>query len=283
MFAVAGVTGNTGSVVADTLLAKGKKVRVIVRDAKKGESWKAKGAEVALADIDDSASLAKALTGTDGAFLLSPPDFGAKDFLAERRKTVDSIASAIDASHVPFVVFLSSYGSQHETGTGLIRTTAYAEQRLAKTSAKLAFVRAGYFMENWASVLEAAKGGVLPTFLNPEQTIPMVATKDIGATAANALLEGTSGVIELAGPRDYTANEIGKVLEGVTGKKITVQAAPIEAVVPALTGLGASQNIAELYREMIEGIANGKVEYERNGRFVRGTVTAEQFFTAALK
>jgi hypothetical protein len=36
MFVVTGVTGNTGSVVASTLLAAGKPVRVVVRDAKKG-------------------------------------------------------------------------------------------------------------------------------------------------------------------------------------------------------------------------------------------------------
>lgn len=37
MYAVAGVTGNTGSVVADELLRRGKEVRVIVRNAEKGE------------------------------------------------------------------------------------------------------------------------------------------------------------------------------------------------------------------------------------------------------
>ena len=49
MFAVAGVNGHTGKVVAETLLAQSVPVRVIVRDAKKGEAWKAKGAEVAIA------------------------------------------------------------------------------------------------------------------------------------------------------------------------------------------------------------------------------------------
>ena len=32
MFVIAGVSGNTGRVVADTLLSQGKKVRVIVRE-----------------------------------------------------------------------------------------------------------------------------------------------------------------------------------------------------------------------------------------------------------
>src|SRR6185295_17669043 len=73
MYVIAGVSGNTGSVVANTLLADKQPVRVIVRDAAKGEPWKAKGAEVVVASLDDRASLARALTGATGAYLLLPP------------------------------------------------------------------------------------------------------------------------------------------------------------------------------------------------------------------
>ncbi|HWL85044.1 MAG TPA: NmrA family NAD(P)-binding protein, partial [Polyangiaceae bacterium] len=71
MFVIAGVTGNTGSVVAETLLARGEMVRVIVREAAKGASFAARGAEVAVASLDDSAALSKALAGAKGAYLLS--------------------------------------------------------------------------------------------------------------------------------------------------------------------------------------------------------------------
>jgi len=46
MFVIAGVTGNTGGVVAKTLLDEGQKVRVIVRSADKAAAYKARGAEV---------------------------------------------------------------------------------------------------------------------------------------------------------------------------------------------------------------------------------------------
>ncbi|MDF2694850.1 MAG: hypothetical protein K0S65_3233, partial [Labilithrix sp.] len=112
MFVVAGVTGKTGAVVADTLLAAGKKVRVLVRDAGKGAPWKAKGAEVhVVGSLDDEAAVAAALEGAEGAYLLSPPDTRAKDFLAERRTTLDAIAAAVDRARVPHVVFLSSVGA----------------------------------------------------------------------------------------------------------------------------------------------------------------------------
>ena len=47
MYVVAGATGRTGGVVADSLLQQGEAVTVIVRSAEKGRDWQAKGAEVA--------------------------------------------------------------------------------------------------------------------------------------------------------------------------------------------------------------------------------------------
>src|ERR1043165_7598852 len=73
MYAIAGVSGHTGSVAAETLLAQGKPVRVIVRDAAKGAAWSQKGAEVAVASLEDTAALTRALTGVAGAFVLLPP------------------------------------------------------------------------------------------------------------------------------------------------------------------------------------------------------------------
>jgi len=48
MFIIAGVTGHVGSVVAEKLLAKGQKIRVLVRDAGKAAAWSKKGAEVSV-------------------------------------------------------------------------------------------------------------------------------------------------------------------------------------------------------------------------------------------
>src|SRR4051812_50198272 len=50
MFVISGVTGHVGSVVASTLLERGDNVRVIVRDAKKGEAWQRRGGEGGGAD-----------------------------------------------------------------------------------------------------------------------------------------------------------------------------------------------------------------------------------------
>jgi uncharacterized protein YbjT (DUF2867 family) len=281
MYVVAGVTGNTGKVVAETLLSQKKPVRVIVRDAAKGDSFQRRGAEVAVAELDDVAGLTKALTGAEGAYLLLPPQMQSTDSRADNARRAQGYAKAIDASGVKHVVFLSSIGAHLGSGTGPILSVHDAEATLKKTRAALTFVRAGYFMENWGGSLFALGQGVLPTFLAPERPAPMIATKDIGTTAAKALLEGGrkengTTVIELAGPRDYTPREVAEALARVVGKPITLQPGPEEAIEGALQGAGMNAHWAGLFREMLVAFNGGSVTWERGAaREVRGTTTVD--------
>jgi len=266
MFVIAGVTGNTGSVVASTLLDAGKKVRVLVRDAKKGAAWAARGAEVAVVPtLDDAAALTTALKGATGAYLLSPPDVKSNDFVAERNKTFEAMAKAIDASGVAHVVFLSSIGAQHAKGVGPIATVHFGEERLAKTGAKLTFVRAGSFLENFGAVAGAAKAGKLPTFVPADLKVPTVTTRDIGTTAAKALLEGppTSKVdiIELA-TGEWSARDVAAFFAKALNREVAVEEHPLDAVIPVYTSFGISPHIAGLFREMYEGEINGTVAFE---------------------
>jgi NAD(P)H dehydrogenase (quinone) len=75
MYAVTGISGKVGGVVARALLAAGLPVRAVVRDADKGRPWAEKGCEVAIASIADADSLTKAFSGVVGVFLMTPPDF----------------------------------------------------------------------------------------------------------------------------------------------------------------------------------------------------------------
>jgi uncharacterized protein YbjT (DUF2867 family) len=57
MFVVLGASGNTGKVVAETLLRQKKKVRVVLHDAAKGKAWGEAGADIAIATVDDGPAL----------------------------------------------------------------------------------------------------------------------------------------------------------------------------------------------------------------------------------
>jgi uncharacterized protein YbjT (DUF2867 family) len=75
MYAVMGITGQVGSVVAEALLARGKQVRAIVRDPQKAAAWAERGVEMAAADYDDAVALETAFRGIKGVFVMIPPNF----------------------------------------------------------------------------------------------------------------------------------------------------------------------------------------------------------------
>jgi uncharacterized protein YbjT (DUF2867 family) len=284
IYAVAGVSGNTGAVAADTLLAQGKSVRVIVRDAAKGESWRTRGAEVAVAALEDVAALTRALAGVAGAYVLIPPRLGSKDPLGENRVVAAAIADAVRAAEVPHVVLLSSVAAHVPSGTGPIQSARAAELALASTGAATTFIRASFFMENWFASLGMLDQGVLPTFLPPSSSLPMVATRDIGRVAAQALVEGGKGaqVIELAGPREYSSIDAAAELTAIVGKPISAHAAPLDAVVPTFTSFGISEAVATLYREMYAAYAAGLLVAEAGNRVVRGSTTLGEVLGAKL-
>lgn len=272
MFAIAGVTGHTGAAAADALLAQGKPVRVIVRTADKGEAWKKKGAEVAVADLGDVAALTAALKGVQGVYLLSPPNFAAKDFLADRAELLGKMKQALQAAKVPSVVFLSSVAAHVPAGTGPIITAHRAEQALRGIAPSVTFVRAAYFLENWGSVVGLAKTqGILPNYGPVDVKFSQVPSRDIGAAIASALLNPADGtkVVELAGREDWSVQDVAAALSTLLGKPVQAVSAPVEAAHEGLKQAGVPEPMAGLYAEMYAGLAKGLVRWETTSQ-VRG-------------
>jgi uncharacterized protein YbjT (DUF2867 family) len=279
MYVVAGVTGHTGAATAEALLAKGQKVRALVRSADKGEPWKRRGCEVALADLADPAALGKALEGSNGAFLLSPPNMGATDYLADRKAFLDKVFEGVKRGKPASVVFLSSIGAQHPAGTGPIVSLHRAEQALRGLAPSVTFVRAAYFVENAASVVPLAKAqGVLPHFGRTDVKFPQVCARDIGQAAADALTSAGTGmrVVELAGKEDWSMDDVAAALGKLLGKPVKAVSAPVEAAEAGLRQAGVPPEMARLYAEMYAGIAKGLVAWEKPGSLVRGTTPLEE-------
>ena len=285
MYVILGATGHTGSVIAETLLAQKQPVRVVVRSAEKGAAWKSRGAEVAVAGVEDSAALTAAFRGATGVYALIPPDLATPDALARGRRVIDAIAGAVEANKVPHVVLLSSIGAHLPERTGPILALHHAEERLASTSAALTALRPGYFIENWAGLVPvAAQNGVLPTAMVLDKKYAMVATRDIGTTAAAALLgriDGRRNVIELAGSEDLSPLDVAAKLGTILGKPVKAIPISLDDLKQAFLGMGASADIATRFAEMVDGLNAGRIGYEGKGaRLVRGTTKAETVLAA---
>jgi uncharacterized protein YbjT (DUF2867 family) len=277
MYVIAGVSGHVGSVTAKELLGRKQKVRVLVRDAKKGEPFAKQGAEVAVGSLEDQAFLTKALQGATGAFLLVPPNFATNDFPAYQRKLADTMSAAVKASGVPHVVMLSSIGANLESGLGPISGLNYLERKLRETGTKLSALRAGFFQENVAMSIGPAKGqGIYPSFMPAEASMPMIATHDIGHEVVKALLQppAKSQVVDLTGP-SYTAAQAAALLGKRLGKELKVIEIPQPGWRDALIQGGMPPHFAELYVEMYAGFGQGLAR-PVGDKLVQGTIKLDE-------
>ncbi|MEM7291153.1 MAG: NmrA family NAD(P)-binding protein [Pseudomonadota bacterium] len=266
MFVISGVTGNTGSVVAQTLIAQGQPVRVIVRSEEKGTFWKEQGAEVAVAEIMDIDAMTQAIKGASGAYFLLPPDLSNEDFLGESIKRAEAIVMAASAARLPHAVVLSSVGAQHSENVGPISTIAYLEKLFVEASIPVSAVRPGYFLENIQDLMPAVlQEGIYPSMILPlDLKIDMVATKDIGLTIADALVNPPSvlhRVIELKGAAQYSAVDIAAALSKSLKRTIQPVPVPPETWLDTFKQGGLSQQSAETMAEMHENINNGRIEF----------------------
>src|SRR5579875_2462535 len=182
MFAITGVTGRVGGAVARDLLAQGQKVRAVVRDAEKGRSWSAQGCDVGIASVEDAAGLTNAFHGSEGVFLMTPPDYDPEPGFPQSHKAAAAIRQAIETARPGKIVLLSTVGA-HVAEPNLLNNSRITEEMLRTVSVPVAFLRAAWFMENAAWDVESARQGVISSFLQPlDHRTPMVAVSDIART-----------------------------------------------------------------------------------------------------
>src|SRR5271163_1256292 len=260
IYVILGASGNTGSVVADFLLSKGEKVRVVGRDAGRLQRFVDKGAEAFTADLSDAAAITKAFSGARAAYLLLPP---VKSRESQARES-DAIAKAVKESGLRYAVHLSSYGAQVPENTGPLVGLHASEEKLSAISGlNVLHLRAGYFMENNLAAIGMIHGmGLVGNALLPDVKLPMIATRDVGDYAAQRLLHlDFSGkqTRELLGERDLSMTEVTAVIARGIGKPdLRYQQLSYDQVQQALTDLGVPSKGAALYVEMYKAI-NEKV------------------------
>lgn len=276
MYAITGITGQVGGVIAKTLLAQGKNVRAVVRSAEKGQPWAAKGCEVATADLHDVAALCSAYENVEGVFVMLPPVFDPSPDFRESRRTIDALRDALGAAKPPRVVVLSTVGAQ-ATQPNLLNQLGIMEQEFRKLQMPVTFLRAGWFFENSVWDVEAARtNGVIPSFLQPlDKPVPMVGTEDIGRLAAQLLQETWTGarVVELEGPRRVTPNEIAAAFADALDRPVRMETVPRGDWEQLFRSAGMVNPLPRM--QMIDGFNEGWIEFESPATSRKGSVALE--------
>ena len=263
MYVVLGASGNTGHIVAKTLLAGGQKVRAVGRNASHLQPLATNGAEISIADVSDAAALTKAFQHADSAYVMIPPTPTSNDALAYAERVSDAIAAAAKNTGVRNIVSLSSIGADKPSGTGPVVGLHNLEQKLNRIdAANVLHLRAVYFMENTlpqAGAIRAMDCTSGP--LRPDLKLPMIATRDIGAAAADALLQLAfrgKQTQELHGQRDLEYTEVTAIIGTAIGKpNLNYVHLTDDQIRPTLIQMGMSDNFVKLLLEMTSALNSG--------------------------
>ena len=263
MYAIIGASGNTGSVVTGRLLAHGEKVRVIGRDPSRLERFIEKGAEAMAADVGDAAALTRAFTGAKAVYLMIPPNPSSPNVREDQERVSDALVAAVQNAGAEYAVVLSSVGADKPDRTGPVVVLHNLEQKLNGVGGLQAvYLRAGYFMENLLPQVGVIQNfGVVGGPLRSDLKVAMIATRDIGVAAAEALLKlefTGKQARELLGQRHLTYQEVASIIGHAIGKPDLgyMQLGPAQ-LKPALTQMGMSSNMADLLLEMSEALNSG--------------------------
>lgn len=278
IIAVTGATGQQGGKVAKRLLEKGWQVRALTRDASKpaAQALAAAGADVVPGDLDNPAELEAAFTGAYGVFSVQNywlPNVG-YDGEIRQGKAVADAANAAGVSHLVY----SSVGAAHRgMGQKHFESKWRIEQYIQSSSLPYTILRPVFFMENYnwtrAHILNGALQGL---GLDPDKTMQLVATEDIGVFAEMAYAnpeQFLNKTIELAGD-ELTEAQIVEVFTQVIGRPVKLvgpqnqgDEPPTEeqiAMFNFFNGDGYDANIASL-RELHPGLQNLEQHLRANG------------------
>lgn len=286
MIVVTGATGRTGRRVTELLLAKGRTVRAVGRDAKKLAALAELGAEPSVGNVEDASFLTAGFSGAAAVYLVLPEDLMQQDLRAHQERVSDSYAAAVRSSQVKFAVNLSSIGAQHAEGTGPIVGLHSQEEKLNQISGlNVLHLRAAYFMENLFMSMEPLRArGMLPGGMQGDVSFPWISTKDIGAYAAARLaacdFSGKS-IQELHGQRDISMDEAASIVGKAIGKpEVAYVQVPSPMLKAALLQMGLPNKTVELILEMWNG-ANAGLIAPQESRSPRNTTptTLESFVT----
>jgi uncharacterized protein YbjT (DUF2867 family) len=233
---VLGATGNQGGAAARHLLADGWRVRALTRDpaAAAAKALAAAGAELVAGELDDRASLDRAVAGAYAVFSVQAagghqPGFSADDEVRQGR----AIADAAKDAGVGHFVYSSVAGAEKNTGIPSWESKWRVEQYLHEIGLPATVLLPVMFMENIRGVgpVGIQRDGTLSHFVPPDVPVQLIAVDDIGAFAALALRDPGAFAgrrMELAGD-ELTFREIASALSTALRRQVQYHQQPIAA------------------------------------------------------
>lgn len=251
MILVTGASGMVGSQLVKQLNATGTKFRVMLRE----QSDKAPaGAEVAIADFSDAATLRAAMRGVERVFLLCAP-------VPNLAELEGNAIDAAKASGVKHIVKLSVIGAA-DAAHMFAKPHHEVEEKLKKSGIGWALLRCNGFMQNFLQFAGTIKSQNAFYSAGEESKASWVDVRDIAAVAAKALTSsGHDGkTYEITGPEALSYDEVAKKFSSALGRPIKYVAITPEQQGAALRQAGLPQYTVDAILDLMRYYDAGHAE-----------------------
>jgi uncharacterized protein YbjT (DUF2867 family) len=228
---ITGATGHQGGAVAQALQGTGFHLRGLTRtpDSERAAALARQGVDIVKGDLDDEATLRRALAGAWGVYGVQNPLEGGVEREEAQGKRLATLAREAGVQHYVY----TSVGSAHKR-TGVPHFDS--KWRIEQAVRDLRFpshviLRPVFFMENLLAPF-SLQGSTLAWALSPGTKLQMIAVDDIGWFGARAFTDAAAlngREIDLAG--DFrTMPEAAEILTEALGRPIAFAQTPIEPV-----------------------------------------------------
>jgi uncharacterized protein YbjT (DUF2867 family) len=249
MILVTGSAGKTGKAVVKALVAKGARVRALVRRPERAAALKALGAaEVSLGSFDDAPALSLAAAGARAIYHICPNVSG------DELKYAHAIAAAAHAHNVKRFVFHSVLHPRIEAMPhhwAKMRT----EEMLLTAGLDLTILQPTAYMQNllggWRGIVE---DGILRIPYPAETRLSLVHLDDVAEAAARVLTDDghIGATYELVGTAPLSQIDVAAAIGAALKKDIRIEAESVEAweTRAHASGMGAHERtmLAAMFR-----------------------------------
>jgi len=289
IYVVIGATGHTGKPIALGLLEKKHTVRIVSRHAEKAADLVQKGAQHYAGDATDTAFLSKVFAGAEALYTLIPFDASAPDYTKMQLQHVQTVSQALKGSSIKNVVTLSSVGAHLRSEGGVVQGLQKMEEIFnAIPGINVLHLRASYFLENGLSMAGMAKqSGIMGSPVRADLKIPMVATKDIAATALRRLLaldfSGKNHEYVL-GNREYSYADLAAIYgRAVCKPDLKYVQFPYAEAKKAMMQMGMGESVVDKLNEFVKSMNEGKVLADAHRTPANTTPTTAEEFARVFK
>lgn len=254
MILVTGATGKVGSATVLELRRQDRAVRALVRDPQRARVSSDAGADIAVGDFGDPASLRAAMDGVTGVVLIGPGG------PPEQELAVVGAAAEAGVGHV---VKLTSRATL-DSPIARQRWHAQVEQGLAASGLPHTLLRSNAFMQT--TLMFAPGIAATGSFASSVGTgrMGLIDTRDVAAVAAVIAADPADhagATYSLSGPERLAYADVATILSRVLGRTVTYQPSTRADDEAAMIAHGLPQPVAAMNAHALALFAEGSADW----------------------